>query len=78
MSDGEMHDASPTSSGENRAYWSVMKWRVAMYALWTLLIAGLLWVSDSVRPPYISWRFELALSATGVSMIALMRWWERR
>lgn len=49
--------------------------RLALYGFATAFIAGLLSVSDSVRPPYVGWTTEVLAAVAVLAALRIAIWW---
>lgn len=50
--------------------------RLALYALGTMVIAGIVQISDSVRPPYVGWKTEVLVAAVVLATLRFIVWRE--
>lgn len=49
----------PHSTEPVTVNWLSVGRRLALYVVGTMAIAGVLQISDSVRPPYVGWKMEV-------------------
>lgn len=49
--------------------------RLALYGFATVVLAGFLSFSDSVRPPYVGWQTEVLAAVAVLAALRIAIWW---